>query len=326
VTRQRTRENSAVSLAVDLLRSGSRGRWQLVEPCEESFWRGHADLVAEVARSEPEHPQLRSLQEQEVVLGFLGASHLGDVLCTTPLARLLKEQRACKVFVIRHRSTYNVFANNPHIEGFKNDPAVPLSPVASGSGQIIQRLTAAFGFGVDPFPKGEIYLSDAELQWAWSVRATLPRNRPVALVAPGSITDEQKLSTGQLHWQEWVDALAKEFTVVQAPVTKVETLEEVIRLTDQQRRLWLPDSILNNIYVLENLPLRHFIAMFAVIDLFLGRNSGGAHVAAAMGVPGIVALSRRKYSDVLDFPDRGPGRPWRHQSFLYPHHTFLLQQ
>jgi ADP-heptose:LPS heptosyltransferase len=178
---------------------------------------------------------------------------------------------------------------------------------------------------MEAFPRGELDFSEDELAWAWRERSKLPRNKPVALVAPGSITDEAKLPASALYWTDWVDSLARELTIVQAPSTKASVLEEVVRLTERQRKWWRPDPILDNAYLFENLSLRLFLALFAVVDLYLDRNSGGSHVAAAMNVPAIIALPRSRYPDVPTFPDPASDRPWRHESFLYPYHSFLLQ-
>lgn len=190
---------------------------------------------------------------------------------------------------------------------------------------MIQKIAGAFGLEPDPFPRGEIYLSDDELAWAWSIRGQLPRNRPVLLLSAGSVTDSLKVSPHTLLWQDLVEMFGRRFTVVQAAITNISRIEEVARIGDHHRRAWRPDPILDDCFILENLDVRKFFALFAISDLFVGTNSGGAHVAAAMNVPAVVVLPASKYPHAPIFPDRVPDLPWRHESFLYPQQTFLLQ-
>jgi hypothetical protein len=61
--------------AAALLRRNAKGRWRVIEPSEETFWRAHQRLLDELSMSTTRFPGLRVLKEQDVVLGFLGASH-----------------------------------------------------------------------------------------------------------------------------------------------------------------------------------------------------------------------------------------------------------
>jgi ADP-heptose:LPS heptosyltransferase len=320
-----TLDAESVSASLDDLRAEGYGRWVIAAPDAEAYWRAHRQVEREAAEFAGLYPHLEDLRDQDVVLGFLGRSHLGDVLCTSPLVRRLATERNCRVYAVRHRAIFKTLESNPHLTGYRNEDRVSLSPHVLGPGHMVQKLTRAFGLSIDPFPKGELYLSDAELKWAWSVRGGWPRNRPVAIVSAGSRTDNSVVPSSTLQWQEWVDVLSRRFTVVQVAVTNIQCLEEVARLSDENRRTWRPDHILDNCYVMENLSVRQFFSLFAVADMFIGTNSGGMHIAAAMNVPALIALPKLKYPLLPTFPDRVDSGPWRHESFLYPQHTFLHQ-
>ena len=85
-----------------------------------------------------------------------------------------------------------------------------------------------------------------------------------------------------------------------------------------------PSAIEPLLLVLENIDVRAFLAIFSVADLYLGPNAAGAHVAAAFDVPSIVILNQAQYAQLPSFPDSIDGNQWRHESFLYPYHCFLL--
>jgi ADP-heptose:LPS heptosyltransferase len=70
--------------------------------------------------------------------------------------------------------------------------------------------------------------------------------------------------------------------------------------------------------------VRQFFAMFSVADFYLGPNSSGAHLAAAFDIPAVIVLNSKQYRSLPTFPDRIEGNRWRHESFLYPFHSFLL--
>lgn len=263
-----------------------------------------------------------TVREAGVSLGFLGLSHLGDVLCSSTLPRKIKETHGVDVFFVRHRSTINFLMHNPFVSGFRNEGRIALKDLARGTGHIIQKLERSFGVPLEPFPRPEIYLSDDEHAFAWKVRATLPRDRPLAVICTNSITDNMAGGTAN-YWRRWAEILGQRYCVVQPALTTIEPLEEVVRLSDVNRSAWRPDEPLDNCYVLENLRCRQFLSLFSVADFYLGPNSGGAHAAAAFDIPSLVILPRRQYPHPPNFPDRIQGARWRHESFLYPQHDFL---
>ena len=296
--------------------------YSLVRPTPERFWQGWAELTNDAF--DERFDRLDEVRGKDIVLGFLGRSHIGDVLCMSRLVRLLTTHYSCRVHVVRHRSTYKVLENHPHLAGYSNDHRVHLSECARGPGHMIQKLERYFGLPLDPFPRPEIHLSSEESHWAWQMRSMLPRNRPVALVCRGSITDNGIARADTLEWQNWVNILSNRFTVVHVALTDIARLEEAVRLRDSARAAWRPDQILDNCFVFENLTTRQFFAIFSVVDLYFGPNTGGAHLAAAFDVPAVVVLNSRQYRSMPAFPDRIEGNRWHHESFLYPYHSFLL--
>jgi ADP-heptose:LPS heptosyltransferase len=301
----------------DLEREGC----QVVRADPDRYWQQHVQLERDSKPFVGMYPHLESLHDADVVLGFLGGFHLGDIVCVTSLVRMLALERQCRVYVVRHRGSYKVFENNPHLKGFRNEGRMSLNEITRGPGHIIQKLTRAFGLPLQPIPRGEIHLSDAEQKWAWSMRASLPRNRPVAVVCAGSVTDNTVMPTQSLEWQTCVNILARYFTVIQIVVTRMSVLEEVMRPLPGHVASFRPDRILDNCFVLENLPARHFFSVFSIASLFVGTNTGSAHVAAAFSVPSIVLLGSRKYPKPPVFPDSSR---WHHESFLYPQHSFVM--
>ena len=219
-----TTEN-AVAAAADL-EQAARGRWQMVQPDATEFWRSNG--VVECAETKLDY--LGALLGQEVVLGFLGRSHLGDAICTSMLPRLLVKERDCRVYSARLRSVSKAFESNAFLSGYRNENRLTLSDFTVGPGHMIQRLTRAFGFGVDPFPPGELYFSDDELKWAWGIRRMLPRNRPLVIVSVGSVTDNTSTPSSSMCWNEWIRVLSGRFTVLQTAITSISCIEEVVRL------------------------------------------------------------------------------------------------
>ncbi|MCL4199568.1 MAG: hypothetical protein KJZ69_18895 [Phycisphaerales bacterium] len=298
------------------------GMGAMVRLSDAQFWRAHAELEEETPI--PRFDGLAALEGGDIVLGFLGRSHLGDVVCMSGLVRRLTECYGCRVYCVRHRATLAVLDANPFLAGFRNEDRVALNDCAHGPGHITQKLERAFGLPISPFPKGEIYLTNEELEWSWQLRSILPRNRPVAVVCVGSLSDNRIVPSSSLGWQDYVKVLAKDFSVIQIAVTSIAVVEGLTRLADSHRSAWRPDSILDDCIVLENLAPREFFSVFAIADLFLGTNTGAMHVAAAFEVPSIVVLSSRQYAHAPTFPDRIQGNRWRHESFLYPYHGFLM--
>jgi ADP-heptose:LPS heptosyltransferase len=264
---------------------------------------------------------VRRLWHRRIVLGRFSAAHVGDTICTSSLARKLTEKYSCRVYVVMHRCTVRVFQNNPFVVGFLKSRGVRLGRLATGQGHLVHRLERFFGLPMSVCPRGEIYLSQEEIAWAKEFRAKLPNDRPVAVLSAGSITDSAWGRRGVRSWPELVDDLATVFTIVQPVVTRMETLCETIvniRRPDQ----WIPETRLEGCHIIENPTFRCFLALLSIADLFVGQNSGGAHAAAALGIPAVIVLDRSRYSPEGLF--RQHQKFWRNEDFLYPQHSFVL--
>lgn len=261
------------------------------------------------------------LEGGEIGLGFYLTSHIGDALCASTLPRKLATRYGCKVYVVNHRSTRNVFAENPYVSGFRSTGDVSLSQCLAGPGHLIQKLERFFGLPSDPYPRPEIYLSDTELQWAWGVRSQWPADRPVVLLSTGALTDSRAEKYATMGWQDWVDAVAPLATVVQLALTDMSCYEEAVAVHDFLRPRWEADALLRNCAVLENLPPRRFLAIFAVADMHVGPTAAGCQIAAAMRLPSLVVLNAANPPEKLRFPNPDDGAH-NTQSFLYPQHVF----
>jgi hypothetical protein len=82
--------------------------------------------------------------------------------------------RSTRVWQARHRITYGVLDGNPHLSGFRNEGRLPMGRWQVGAGHHIQRFERWFGLPEDPYPRGEVYLSPAEQEWARAERARWP--------------------------------------------------------------------------------------------------------------------------------------------------------
>jgi hypothetical protein len=262
------------------------------------------------------------LRGGSVVLGTLYGGHLGDCICTTSLPRKLVETYGCKVYVQRHRSVGHVLANNPFVAGTTRRPGLHLGQCAKRQGHIIHRLEAALGLRLEDTPRGELYLSSDESEWAGMVRRSLPVEKPIAVLVSGSLSDGKLGRRPFGSWQKWCDILSEHYTVVQLALTDPAALAAAVPLRRRRLSQWRPDPILRGCVVLENLPVRQFIAIFSVASLFVGCNTGGAHIAAAFGVTGLIALPQQQYSRGKLFGRLAFGN--HSAAFLYPQHMFVF--
>lgn len=291
-------------------------------PDPDGFTRG---LVRSLeARVEANPAALAAIQTGEVTLGFLGRSHIGDVLCISSILEPLRKAHGIDVYTVRHRSTRTLLESDRHLAGFRNKNRLDLRPLLLGTGHVIQRLHRAFGLTVPVYPRPSITLSTHELEWALEVARRASAGGPLAVLSTGSLTD-------RCHFQDraslprWLGPLTNNYTVVQPLVTRPETLTDVLAMQPDHIEQWRPDTPLPGCLHIRDLPLRLYLALVSVTDLYVGPNSAGAHAAAAFDIPALVLLPRSGYPVVPELPDlwTDPQENSRHESYLYPQHGFL---
>lgn len=277
-----------------------------------------------LAQANSRRPMLRLVNRARsgaIVLGRLSAAHTGDTVCTSSLPRKLSLQYGCRVFVVEHRCTSLVFRNNPYVSGFVKRKGVRLGHAAGGDGHIIHRLEQAFGLSMELEPRGELHLTPAERDWASEFRNRLAGS-PVAVISSGCLTVSRFGVQRAGGWNAIAQALSAQYSVIQLAVTRFATLRETVIASVRKARQWRADQILSCATVLRDPRFREYIAMISCADLFVGPNSGGSHIAAALGVPAVIVLDKTKYASHRLF--RRNEAYWSKEDFLYPQHTMVL--
>lgn len=250
-----------------------------------------------ISANAPEHGEFTD--SGSVALGCFANVHLGDVLCTSALPRLLTLYQDVKIFVMRHKHTMAVFKNNPYVCGFSRRLTISLNECATGNGHIIQRFLQAFGLPCEAIPKPEIYLSDEEKEWANCQRRRWHQDRPVCVLNSGAVTDLWNLC--RINWTRIVEILARRFVVVQVALKEPH----------------IPGAILYR-----GLSARRYMSLISAADCFLGGTSSGSHIAAAFDIPSAIIIWRDLQRH-LRFPVSGHGFK---ASFLYPQHWFIAAE
>jgi hypothetical protein len=233
------------------------------------------------------------------VLGGFSAYHLGDILCISPLPRLLAEHRGMRVHITRHPNTLAVFANNPYILGFARGSTISPEASATGHGHVLQRILQGLELPIDPIPKPEIYLTVEEQAWAVQERNKWPQNKPICILSCRALSDRSNVD--KVDWVQVAKVISRRFTVVQ-PIIDEPTIAGAISY--------------------RGLTLRQYMSLFKVVDCFMGGTSGGTHIARAFDVPSIVVIWRSLHQ-ILQFPISGQGFK---ASFLYPQHWFISSE
>lgn len=220
----------------------------------------------------------------DITLGPFAAGHLGDAMCATPLPRLLAARGGVRVWVADLPVLRAVFANNPYVSGFTAGPGGNLDPRVKGFGHLTQRFQQGFGLRPEPDARPELYLNPAEQDWAAEQRSRWPRGRPACILSTRVISDAAHFRG--VDWVALGRALARRFTVVQPVLTAGGVYRRQVDPREGVRAGgWRAEPRVPGAVVYEDLPLRRFLALFAVADAFCGGTSGGAHAAAAFGVP-----------------------------------------
>jgi hypothetical protein len=235
----------------------------------------------------------------KTTLGVLGAGHLGDVLCVSPLPRLLSERLGRRVWVTDTANARAVFGNNPYVEGLASAATLPVNHLLRGSGHVIQRFQQGLSLPVQPRPMPELYLDDAEREWASDLRRRAADGRRVCVLSTGALTDGG--NAGRIDWGSIARVLGKDYAVIQPIVDERNVVGTV---------------------ACRGLSVRQYMALVWAADLFVGATSGGSHVAAAFDVPSLI-VAWRSLLDPLRFPTSGPNLV---AAFLYPQHWFIASE
>jgi len=247
------------------------------------------------ARSKTETGRTLSSSDMRRYVLPLARAHLGDVLCTTPLPRMLCEQ-GIKPYITKHPMTLAVFKNNPYISGFAKGRRIYPHWKAGSSGLMLERVARWFDLPADVNPTPEVYLDSAEQSWAERERKNWPLDRRVCILSCGATTDKSRLDI--VDWQYVAKTMAERYTVIQ-PVLSERPLPGCIAY--------------------RGLDVRQYMSLFSVADFFFGGTSGGSHVAAAFGLPAAIVVWRALLRQI-HFPAR---RRHFKAAFLYPQHSFV---
>ncbi|MBI5478760.1 MAG: hypothetical protein HY906_07895 [Deltaproteobacteria bacterium] len=250
------------------------------------------------------------------IIGILLGGHLGDTLITTPLARQLVQEKGLTVKVTEHPSTRAAFANNPFVHDYTTSRGMALVPWLKGGGHVLQQLQRGLGVEVSDPPRPEVYLSREERAWASTWLAEhVPARRKVCVLSPRAVTTAGRYEGAD--WDQVSLALQEEYAVVQ-PVLSAEGVHEgqprQPRPGRRRHEGQTPGAI-----IAVDLPTRHYLALVAAADLFVGVLSGGAHASAAFHVPAIVVVWP-ELAPRIKFPVDGLGIG---EEFAYPTQAHL---
>jgi hypothetical protein len=265
------------------------------------------------------HMPNRRWWHQEITLGRCLAGHLGDQLCLTPLPRLLTTVYKMCVYAGTAANSAAVFRHNPYVAGFRDEAGFYVDRWGRrGHGHLVHRLQKGFGLLMHGDPRPEVYLSDGEQRWAAEQRRGWPPGRPVCILSTKTVT-ERKHYRG-VDWEGVGKAWMDSCTVVQPIITRPAVYHSQITSLSPDVK-WQPETVVPGAVVYENLDVRQYMSLFSVADYFCGGLSGGAHVAAAFGLPCLIVL----WHDILrQFPISADGFDPR--AFCYPQHDYIAAE
>ena len=243
--------------------------------------------------------------EDEIRIGEVSPSSLGDCICTTHLPRMLKEKYGCRVLVHKKGMSPSVFANNPYVDGFyEEDPQVMWGGREHiPGGHLIRQLSFLYGLDLPDVPKGELYFSDEEMEWANMAVSTLSKDKPIIIFCPNMVTRAGAATFPDWPWGKWFKILREFYHIIHPIPKKVK----------RQCRQKVDKTF-------ENLTTRQFMSLMAVSHGYLGSSSGGTHVAAACGIPGLIAQDW-----TTDVPKNFHISP-RMETWVYPYHLIGLHE
>lgn len=269
----------------------------------------------------PTQPNLdKAWRGEDIVLGSFSISHLGDTVVTSTLPRRCKEMGAGRVFVMPGKTAERVFANNPYVDGFRREGAIKLLRM-KGTGHNLNRVEAFFGLSTDIEPRGELYLDQAERDWALRKRLKWDSNKPVIILSPDTITRRASCQFKAWPMQHFVDVLSQHATVVYPPITKRQYLNDA-KMLNRDRSRWEDAPPLTGCAELHNLTMRQYIALFSVADGYFGSHAGGSHLAAAFNLQSVVFVPGMEKFE-FPYPNQTPYLKGTHVQlghWIYPQH------
>jgi len=253
-----------------------------------------------------------------VVLGrTVDVLHIGDAMLLTPVPEMLKRYHGTKtVRVVDHPIYRLVFAHNPFIDGFADEDSLPEDQQDTAEGELVLAhfhnhwaaraagchnlhallwwIGCPVKFGVRPC----LYLTDAERAAAAELLHEVPG--PLAMLAPAAVATGNERNPREYPWQHWIDAfVAHGWSVVHCPHHRTGYAGDI---RPGQSRVWCADRLYHSCRRFMDLHTRLWFALMERMDLYLGTTSGGSHVAAAFGVPGLIAF-RHGFDGDEQLPD-----------------------
>jgi hypothetical protein len=168
----------------------------------------------------------------------------------------------------------------------------------------------------------EVHLSVGERRWAVEQRARWPGDRPVCILSTRCVTEGARYQ--EVDWQMVAQAWQQSCLVVQPILTRPPALQDGPTCDlGPSPSSWGPESVSPGVVIFRDLSCRQYLALLSVADFFCGGLSGGAHGAAAFGVPSLI-LVWRHLLEGLRFPVSTRASPTK--AFLYPQHDYLATE
>jgi len=215
-----------------------------------------------------------------VVRFYLYEGGLGDSLALTATVREYHKKFPLEPITVSTGRRYDaVFQGNPHLAARPEGGAA----VVLAMEKFNDRGNIAVSFGlqagievVDHTP--EIFLTGREREEA--ARIPLPEGRPVLALDPWARSTARRWRWER--WEEVVNELAKKYTVVGIG----QRVPDYVLGSRDLRRLPVHLDLTGSLRV------RQTAALLERADLFIGMDSGGAHLSAAAGCPSVILYSR----------------------------------
>lgn len=214
---------------------------------------------------------------------------LGDEVAVTGLVRALRRQRPRERLTVDVRRP-ELFAGNPHLVGGSEDDGVTVHLPLGGDGvhHLVDAYGAACGIVVDDTTP-ELFLTEDEHAWADSL-----------LLPAGTIAVDIWSGWPSRRWP-FVRFMALVDALVLAGHQVVEVGATVPDCAGATRSGPLPNVSRS---FLDRASIRQTAALLTRCALFVGNDSGLAHLAAAVGTPSVVIFGpvkaeQRRYATTV---------------------------